>query len=478
MPAGLICGQPADIAGSVPGVAAISLDVNGFFDHLIGERGLSRAEVDREAARVGTIMDGLEARRAGANLPFLDLPYDEGSISQVAELAEQLRSSFDTLLVLGIGGSALGTKTVIDAIGREAGGMRVEVLDNIDPVTIDAVLSSVELSRTAVNVISKSGQTAETMSQFLVVRDRLRAELGADSYGEHVIATTDPEAGTLRSLAEDEGFHTLPVPAGVGGRFSVLSPVGLLPVAAAGIDIDRLCEGAQAMDARTRGRDLWTNPAALHATLLHLAAGKRGRNIHVLMPYCDRLLRFCEWYGQLSAESLGKRFDLDGGIAEVGQTPVRALGATDQHSQIQLFIEGPHDKVITFMRVAQHHPDLTIPPSYEDIDAISYLCGHTLGELLNMEQRATELALAGAGRMTSVIELPKVDAAAIGQLFHLFEVQTLVAGALLGIDPLDQPGVEDGKRLTYAMAGREGFEELAERVEQQLGDKKEDLVLG
>jgi hypothetical protein len=158
----------------VPGVAAISLDVNGFFDHLIGARGLSRAEVDREAARVGTIMDGLEARRAGANLPFLDLPYDEGSISQVAELAEQLRSSFDTLLVLGIGGSALGTKTVIDAIGREAGGMRVEVLDNIDPVTIDAVLSSVELSRTAVNVISKSGQTAETMSQFLVVRDRLR----------------------------------------------------------------------------------------------------------------------------------------------------------------------------------------------------------------------------------------------------------------------------------------------------------------
>jgi glucose-6-phosphate isomerase len=456
----------------------ISLDVNGFFDHLIGGYGFARAEVEAEAARVGAIMDGLEARRAAGELPFYDLPHDQASIEAVNRQAALIRERFDTLLVLGIGGSALGTKTVIDAVGTGPDGVCVEVLDNVDPATIASVLASVDLSRTAVNVISKSGQTAETMSQFLVVRDRLRAELGADKYREHVFATTDPESGTLRTLADDEGFQTLPVPPGVGGRFSVLSPVGLLPIAAAGIDIDALCAGACAMDARTRGRDIWTNPAALHATLLHLAATTRGRNIHVLMPYCDGLLRFGEWYGQLWAESLGKRHDLAGKLAEVGQTPVRALGATDQHSQVQLYIEGPHDKVISFIRVGRHHPDLTIPPSYEDVDGISYLCGHTLGELLNMEQRATELALAEAGRMTSVIELDQVDAGAIGQLFHLFEVQTLVAGALLGIDPLDQPGVEAGKLLTYAMAGRAGYEKLAAQVEQQLSKKSEDLVLG
>jgi glucose-6-phosphate isomerase len=462
----------------VPTTPPISLDVNGFFDHLIGPRGLSRAEVDAEAARVGAIIDRLEGRRVAGELPFYELPHDLESIAAVNELADDLKGRFDTLLVLGIGGSALGTKTVIDAVGRGPGGMRVEVLDNVDPTTIASVLSSVDLARTAVNVISKSGQTAETMSQFLIVRDRLRGELGADAYGAHVIATTDPESGTLRSLADDEGFRTLSVPPRVGGRFSVLSPVGLLPIAAAGINIDELCEGARSMDARTRSRDVWANPAALHALLLHLAATEGGRNIHVLMPYSDGLLRFGEWYGQLWAESLGKRFDLDGGLAEVGQSPVRALGATDQHSQVQLYIEGPHDKVITFIRVARHHADLTIPPSYQDIDGISYLCGHTLGELLNMEQRATELALAAAGRMTSLIEIQRVDAGTMGQLFHLFEVQTLVAGGLLGIDPLDQPGVEAGKRLTYAMAGRAGYEELVGEVEEQLAKKREDLVLG
>ncbi len=474
----LICAEPADIAGIVSTTPPISLDVNGFFDHLIGERGITRADVDSEAARVGVIMDRLVAGRSAGELPFYDLPYDQTAIDGVNELAEDLRERFDTLLVLGIGGSALGTKTVLDAVGRSDDGLRVEVLDNVDPATMSSVLGSIDLARTAVNVISKSGQTAETMSQFLIVRDRLRGELGADAYGSHIIATTDPDSGTLREIADKEGFRTLPVPPGVGGRFSVLSAVGLLPIAAAGIDINELCEGARAMDARTRGRDVWANPAALHATLLHLAATERGRNIHVVMPYCDALLRFGEWYGQLWAESLGKRHDLTGALAEVGQTPVRALGATDQHSQVQLYIEGPHDKVITFIRVARHQPDLTIPPSYQDVDGISYLCGHTLGELLNMEQRATELALAGAGRMTSLIELERVDAGAIGQLFHLFEVQTLVAGGLLGIDPLDQPGVEDGKRLTYAMAGRSGYEELVSEVNAQLAKKREDLVLG
>jgi len=239
-----------------------------------------------------------------------------------------------------------------------------------------------------------------------------------------------------------------------------------------------LCAGARHADTLCCLADPRANPAALHAGLLFLALDERKCAIHVLMPYSDGLLRLAEWYAQLWAESLGKAYALDGSLVESGQTPVRALGATDQHSQVQLYVEGPRDKVVTFVRVEQHEGELTIPVAYADKEEIAYLSGLRLGDLLNMEQRATELALAESGRPTSVLTLDRCDAASIGHLFHLFEVQTLVMGALLGIDPLDQPGVEAGKRLTYGMAGRSGYGPDAERVQAMLARKRDALVLG
>jgi glucose-6-phosphate isomerase len=455
----------------------LSLDVNGFFDHVVGEHGLRRADVDALAPRLVTILKDLAQRREAGRLPFYGLPYDYALIETVNRAAAELRQSYSTLVVLGIGGSALGARAVIEAVAPAQGGMRVEVLDNVDPTTILGLLADLDLKKTAFNVISKSGETAETMAQLLVVRDVLISRLGRDAYVERVLATTDAREGVLRRIAEKEGLRTLPVPEGVGGRFSVLSAVGLLPIAAAGLDISRLCAGARAMDVRTNVADPWRNPAALHAALLWLAVTKKDANIHVMMPYCDGLQRLAEWYGQLWAESLGKRHGLDGAILEVGQTPVRALGATDQHSQVQLYMEGPRDKVVTFLRVERHEEDVTIPKAFEDEEHLSYLGGHTLGELLNMEQRATELALAEKGRMTSVITVAGVEEATLGQLFHLFEVQTLVAGGLFGINPLDQPGVEAGKNLTRAMAGRRGTEELAAAIKKRLAAKHGDLIL-
>jgi glucose-6-phosphate isomerase len=456
----------------------LTLDVNGFFDHMVGEAGFAGSDVDALARRVGAALKDLAVRREAGELAFYKLPYDDAAILGAEALAAELRERFHTLVVLGIGGSALGTKAAVEACEPTVpDGLRVEVLDNVDPSTVTRVMDSLDLETTAFNVISKSGTTAETMAQYLIVRERLLATVGAPRYREHVIVTTDPEDGCLRDIATDEGFRTLPVPPGVGGRFSVLSPVGLLPIAAAGVDIAALCEGARMMDVRTSLPDVWANPAALHATLLYLAFTKRHANVHVLMPYSDGLLRFAEWYGQLWAESLGKRHHLDGSLAETGQTPVRALGTTDQHSQVQLYVEGPHDKVVTFIRVRRHRGDLPIPSAYADIDALAYLGGHTLGELLNMEQRATELALADAERLTSVIELSEVDAPALGQLFHMFEVQTLVMGALLSIDPLDQPGVEAGKKMTQAMAGRPGYEQISAGVQKRLAGKHKNLVL-
>jgi len=450
------------------------LDANGAFDHIGGDTVLRPDEVAALGEQVGEVVSSLTARRERGELPFYGLPYDDISIAACESLAGELRDRFTTLVVLGIGGSALGTRAAIEAVPpdlRGAGARRVEVLDNVDPSTLSQVLDSVDLESTVFNVISKSGETAETMAQFLLARERMRAVLGDAGCRQHFVCTTDPASGILRKIATDEQLATLPVPPGVGGRFSVLSPVGLLPIAFAGLDIRALCAGARAMDARTKSPALDVNPAAFHAALLYAAMG-RGVSMHVLMPYSDRLMRLAEWYGQLWAESLGKRLALDGSVVETGHTPVRALGATDQHSQVQLYVEGPRDKLVTFLRVDEHAADLQIPTAFTDVDTLACLGGHTFGELLNMEQKATEIALADAGRMTTTLTVPRVDEASIGELFHFFEVQTLVMGGLLGVDPLDQPGVEAGKRNTYALAGKKGAESLAAEIHARADAKQ------
>ena len=457
----------------------VKLDVNGVFDHIVGERGLGRDALVPTLERASVVLEEIARSRAVGDLPFFDLAYDETTVAALIEAAAEVQARFSKLVVLGIGGSALGTKAVLDGVpvSARSGDVEVVVLDNLDPHSFSSCLEQCDLSETLFNVISKSGETAETMAQFLIVRDRLERELGTDSVAEHIVCTTDPDGGVLRSIAEEEGFRTFPVPPGVGGRFSVMSAVGLLPLAVAGVDIEAMASGARAMDRRTSEPNPIENPAALHAAVLYEAARERGLGMHVLMPYADGLLRLAEWYGQLWAESLGKRVDREGNEVFAGHTPVRALGATDQHSQVQLYIEGPHDKVVTFMRVTEWADDVCIPSRYERFDGLGCLADHGLGQLLNMEQRATELALAEAGRLSSVIEVGHLSPATFGQLFHLFSVQTLVMGGLLNVDPLNQPGVEAGKKKTYAMAGRSGYDEFMDEVRERLRAKRADLVL-
>jgi glucose-6-phosphate isomerase len=293
-----------------------------------------------------------------------------------------------------------------------------------------------------------------------VVRAWLERTLGGAAY-RHLVFTTDPERGALRQLAQRDHIATLEVPPEVGGRFSVLSPVGLLPAALVGIDIDGLLQGAGRAIERTESDDLLRNPAALYAALHWEADVRQDARIHVLMPYTDRLREFAEWYRQLWAESLGKRVDREGRTVHVGPTPVAAVGATDQHSQVQLFMEGPYDKVITFMTVEQLGSDLRIPHPESQTELppdLSYLPGHTLGELLKAEYEATSTALAQMGRMSCTLRLPDLSAATLGEALMFFQLATGYAGVWYGIDPFDQPGVELGKRLTYAAMGRPGYE--------------------
>lgn len=441
-------------------MARLVLDVNGCFD--AAADGLTRAELSALDASARSVFDALESRRRAGEIGFPDLPRERGLASATVALARELAGRFENLLVLGIGGSSLGGKALVSALahplhnllpkGRRA-GMRIFFPDNSDPATFDGLLSAVDLADTCFATVTKSGGTAETMSQHLALRERCMARFGADGYRERCVLVTDPAKGALRKIAATDGLRALGVPPNIGGRFSALSPVGLLPAAAAGIDVMALLDGAGAMEERCRSGALLENPALLLAAALHLSDVKRGKRIHVLMPYADGLRDLGDWFVQLWAESLGKT---DG----IGPTPFRAIGATDQHSSIQLMMEGPKDKVVTFVRVATPRADIPIrvPDVYREHAEFAYLDGHTMGELIDAELTSTEAALRHAGRPSIRVELPSLDARSMGELIMLFELATAYAGGLYGVNPFDQPGVEAGKRFTQGLLGRPGFE--------------------
>jgi glucose-6-phosphate isomerase len=444
-------------------------------DGLDGQHGLPRARLDELAARFPAVQEEVRRRRAGGEYGFYDLVDQGATVRQITTFAEGVGQAYDHVLVLGIGGSALGTKALLNALRRPAWNEwddegreyypRLTVLENVDPTTVAAALERIDPRRVLVNVISKSGGTAETMAQYLVVRAWLEAALGGAA-SRHLVFTTDPARGALRELAGRDGIATLDVPPAVGGRFSVLSPVGLLPAALSGIDVAALLAGARRAVDRAESDDLLRNPAALHAALHWAADTDLGARIHVLMPYTDRFRELAEWFRQLWAESLGKRVDREGRVVNVGPTPLAAVGATDQHSQVQLFMEGPFDKVITFVRLDRFTvdvpipgPDAAVPADGADLPAdLAYLPGHTLGELLNAEYEATSSALAEMGRMSCTLSLPELTPETVGELIMLLQLSTGYAGVWYGIDPFDQPGVELGKRLTYAAMGRPGYD--------------------
>jgi glucose-6-phosphate isomerase len=410
----------------------------------------------------------VEARREAGDLGFLDLPYATEGVERVRELADGFAQWFEDVVVLGIGGSGLGAIALKEALLGPFWNDRTEeqrdhfprlhVVDNPDPHTFRALLSRVDPARTMFNVVSKSGSTAETMAQYLVARGRVEAEVGEDMARGHFLFTTDPADGALRQIGVAEDIPMLPVPTNVGGRFSVLSAVGLLPAAVCGVDPGELLAGAAAMEERCRSEVLAQNPAGLLASHLHHADREQGRRIHVLMPYADRLRSVALWFQQLWAESLGKAQTLDGEPLASGPTPLAAVGATDQHSLLQLLIEGPHDKVVLFVHVDDPEASVGIPRRHPEIPSLAYLGGHTLGELLATERVATAEALRRNGRPNATLHLPRVGPREIGQLLMLLQVATVYAGALYNVDPLNQPGVELGKQLTYGLMGRAGVE--------------------
>ena len=463
----------------------ILFDFNNMMSDYIGvEEGIRESDLSAVSATVRNAYNSVIQQGGEGWQGWMDLPFNQKDIVEdILQTAKNVRKNFKTFVVLGIGGSALGPIAVFQALchlhynelsPKKRKGPKFYVEDNIDPERMAALLDIIDVNTTMFNVITKSGATSETMSQYLVITDILKKALG-DKYSEHVIATTDRVKGNLIKLAEKEGFKTFYIPSGVGGRFSELCPVGLLPAAVLGINIKMLLAGAGDMVKKgKKGANPYKN-MPLMAAALQFVAMKKGKNISVMMPYADSLKYIADWYCQLWGESLGKSVDKDGKYVYAGQTPVKALGVTDQHSQIQLYREGPFDKVITFIAVDNFRNDVMIPEGLPEFPDVNFLCGNTMGTLLNTERKATEYALAKKKRLNRTIVVPEVNAYTLGQILMLFMMETAFVGAMLNIDTFNQPGVEEGKNATYAMFGRKGYE--AKKAELDSAKAKTDRYI-
>lgn len=453
----------------------IRLNFNNMMEKFVGDKGIREEELAALAGKITAMEKAMVEKRANGGMDWRDLPYNQNEVvDEIIRYAESVKDEFDAFIVLGIGGSALGPIALQQAIrhpfynelprDKRGGWPKFYVADNVDPERLVYLFDVVDPSRSLFNVVSKSGGTSETMSQFMIIKEMLEKKLGKEEAAKHIVCTTDAVKGNLRPICEQEGYPSFVIPAGVGGRFSELTPVGLLPAAMTGIDIKELLAGAAYMDELCQEEDTYKNIGYMYA-ILSYAAMQQGKNIQVMMPYADSLKYMSDWFAQLWAESLGKKFDGQGNIVNAGQTPVKSLGVTDQHSQVQLYAEGPYDKMIVFLGVDRYKETITIPKIYQDVPSLGFLGGATQNQLIQTEQMATEYALLKAGKMNMTLTLPEVNEFTIGQLMYLFEVATAAAGELLGINAFDQPGVEGGKNATYAMFGRPGYEKVKEELD-------------
>jgi glucose-6-phosphate isomerase len=433
------------------------------------KHGLHPAEIQAAQPKALAAIEGFKESFDAGKYGFPALPSQSGVLKQIAAAATALSGSYDTVCVAGIGGSALGAWALDCALrgphpvqaAHSTRNPRLVILDNVDPEFMQLALASMKPSRTLVVPIAKSGATAETMASFLIVDEWMKQALGSKKASARTIAVTSEKRGDLKTFATANKLTTFHIPDNVGGRFSVLSPAGLVPAALAGLDIKGVCRGAAAMTKQCWEKDLASNVALRSALYHYLIWTLRKKSIQVAFPYSNRLWGMAFWFRQLWAESLGKASNSKGKLVNVGQTPIAALGATDQHSQVQLYMEGPNDKVFTFWAVNKWSTLGAIPKAKTGYDSFDYLTGQSLARLIDAERNATAAALTEAQRPNCTFALDRVDAEHVGAFIQMLEFQTAFMGELLGIDAFDQPGVELGKVFTFGLMQRPGYESYA-----------------
>lgn len=414
--------------------ARLTYDVANMLEKTV-KNGITAKELDGIQDALAEAHEHIEAMRREGKHGFFDLPFNEKTAKELELMAKDIRGQgVKTAVVVGIGGSSIGSKTILGALD-DGNGVKTIFLDNPDPESVFPILSpSFDWKKTVLVVISKSGRTLETTAIFDALWKVAKKTLG-DKANEHVFIITDSIFGNpLFERAKRETFHILQHPLNVGGRFSVLSVVGLFPAALAGISVKGLLKGAREMEEARRKEGV-KHISAIFAVMQYIAMRNHQKTIHALMPYADRLEEFVFWFCQLWAESLGKN--------GLGQTPLPALGTIDQHSQVQLFMDGPDDKVVTFIGV-------------EDFSKrVKTRSGLDFGEILKKSQQGTGIALASRGHLNGALMIPSITPESLGALFQFFMTSTSYLGELLGVDAYNQPGVESGKKEIARLLGLE-----------------------
>jgi glucose-6-phosphate isomerase len=430
---------------------AIVQSIDSAREQRIGPHGIADKALNAALDRAGAALDTLRARHADGGLPLLRLPEAHDDLASIREAGRRLAENATDVVILGTGGSSLGGQTLVQLAGYAVPGIgalrtppRLHFMDNLDPETYGALLGKLSHTTTRYVAISKSGGTAETLMQTIAALTAVKAQGLETRIPDIFLGLTEKaKPGKTNGLRELLAAHHVPIldhHSGVGGRFSVLSNVGLLPAAILGLDIAAVREGAGLALAPVLAKKPAAQvPAALGAALAVALAESKGKSISVLMAYADRLERFTHWYVQLWAESLGKNGK--------GTTPVAALGPVDQHSQVQLFIGGPRDKLFTLVTVAGAGLGPRMDGELAKLAGEPGLGGKTIGDLVAAEGRATAATLAKNGCPVRTIHLAKLDEESLGELLMHFMLETIISAHLLGVDAFDQPAVEEGKVL-------------------------------
>lgn len=403
----------------------------------VGESGLGTGIYGHLLADAAPAVAKIRADLAAGDLPCFGLASRRDDLEALVPVADRIRGRYRHCVVLGTGGSSLGAQALL-ALAAPEDRARLILPDNLDGRGFAELLAGLDPETTFFLTVSKSGGTTETLAQTLVVLDWLRTQLSPGAIPGHLMAIAEPGNNPLRRMCETHGVDVLDHDPKVGGRFSVLSQVGLLPAMIAGLDAHAVRSGAAQLF-----ESLLTDEAAPPVAGAAVAVGlaqHRGRSQQVIMPYAGTLERLTMWHRQLWAESLGKE--------GAGLTPVAALGPVDQHSQLQLWLDGPADKSFTVLTVAEPVPGPTIAPDLVTDPALAYLSGQSLGAIVQTQARATMETLVAAGHPVRMIRLPRLDEKSLGGLLMHFMLETVIAAHLLGVDPFGQPAVETSKRLT------------------------------
>ncbi len=428
---------------------ALNQSIDSALEKTVGKHGVAETALGTALAKTEGALDRLRRHYAEGTLPLLRLPEEQGDLGEIRGAAEKLTTGATDVVMLGTGGSSLGGQALaqlafyhVPGVGDLRAPPRVHFIDNLDPISFEAMLAKLPLASTRFVSISKSGGTAETLMQTIAALTALKA--AKVDPGRTMLGISEPaKPGKRNGLRALLGEHRVPMldhDPNVGGRYSALTNVGLLPVAILGLDIGAIRKGAgAALLPVLEKKPPAEVPAAIGAALAIALAETKGKTISALMAYCDRLERFTHWYVQLWAESLGK----DG----KGTTPLGALGPVDQHSQVQLFIAGPRDKLFTVVTVGAAGKGPRMDAALSKLAGEPEFAGKTIGDLAAAEGRATAETLAKNGCPVRTMHLPVLDEAALGELLMHFMLETIIAAHLLGIDAFDQPAVEEGKVL-------------------------------